>query len=115
MQKGLVCTPCIVKPDGRTTFGIKEVAGKLWVMVPQFDVTGHTQKFIEACLMKINGAVQLRHEADCEKRLKEALQVELGVRVVTRGEKLVPLDQEAALLLFKLGLPLLLAQRHFSI
>jgi hypothetical protein len=99
-----------VKADGRVIFGESQRGSKLFVIIPVFVNNGI--KPLDEIRRKIDNSTRLRRENSREELLKKALGG--NSRVVIENHQITPLDQEAARMLYEMGLPTL-KHEHISI
>ena len=100
-----------VSTSGKVLFGIQPDNGKQIMALPQFDVSvGLTPRAIEQLVGEINDSPRLRKENGCELLLKRD-----DTRILIRPGKLIPLDQEAATMLYNMGMSMLTSQRLIPI
>ena len=96
---------------GEVHFGLKDNGGVLAIALPQFDIRKRVFGDVTTMVRTINDSPRLRQDNECEALLRKAIG-KIDVRFIVRDGNLVPLDQEAASILQKQGLPLL-KNRHY--
>jgi hypothetical protein len=98
-----------VNKNGVFSFGFQFRRNELRIIVPQF-IVSDMGYFIDL----VNRTPKKHHDHVHETRLKVALNQPNG-RVVKRGNHLVPLDEDAASMLYQLKIPMAKTQRAISI
>ena len=97
---------------GKILFGYRVTASQSVVVLPKFGTGEKTTKDIELILQTIGGKPRLRKNGSCEDILKNIFGSVFTKRCILAGKEFIPLDQEAATMLFHMKLPML-KMRHY--
>lgn len=115
-MKGNSAVPSdVVLIKGQIRFGLKEGArGIEAIILPKFDIQKCSLGGIAKAVAQINKTPRGYHDGCCEVLMKKSIG-DMGTRCIIADGTLIPLDQEAATMLYQLRLPLKKERHYISI